>query len=219
MSLILSVADMRDPKSLASRLRRRRFELFLGLLARVPRPVRILDVGGTHAFWGNAELAADPGVRITLVNVSFATEGSPDIEQVRGDARSLEFPDKSFDIAYSNSVIEHVGGKEDQRRMAAELQRVGVRHFVQTPNYHFPIEPHFLFPGFQFLPVEARARLLNTFDLGWTKRERDLEAARDVVGSIQLLTKRDFVDFFPNSTIYEERYCGLTKSFIAYGGF
>jgi hypothetical protein len=33
---------------------------------------------------------------------------------------------------------------------------VGRRHFIQTPNSWFPIEPHFLFPFFQFLPLSAR---------------------------------------------------------------
>jgi SAM-dependent methyltransferase len=219
MSLILALADTRDPNSLASRLRRRRFELFKTLLARVPRPVNILDVGGTEAFWRDSDIVRDPSISVTLLNLAFAREASPQFRQVEGDARSLGFPDKSFDVVYSNSVIEHVGGAADQLRMATEVQRVGQRYFVQTPNYYFPIEPHFLVPGFQFLPVSARARLLNSFDLGWTKRELDLESARVVVDSVKLLRRSDLARFFPNSKIYDERYLGLTKSFIAYGGF
>ncbi|MBD5657673.1 MAG: methyltransferase type 11, partial [Candidatus Eremiobacteraeota bacterium] len=90
---------------------------------------------------------------------------------------------------------------------------------VQTPNYYFPIEPHFLFPGFQFLPVSTRARLLHSFDLGWSQRESDLESAREVVDSVKLLKRRELADHFPDAKIYDERYLGLTKSFIAYGGF
>jgi SAM-dependent methyltransferase len=219
MSLILSIADTREPTSLASHLRRKRFALFKGLLDTVPRPLRILDVGGTDAFWRNSDLLSDPGIGVTLLNVEFASQDSPAVDHVRGDARALEFADKSFDIVYSNSVIEHVGEAADQRRMAREIQRVGERYFVQTPNYFFPIEPHFLVPGFQFLPVSARARLLNTFDLGWSAREPDLASAREVVDSVKLLKRRDFSALFPGSTIYDERVLGLTKSFIAYGGF
>jgi SAM-dependent methyltransferase len=219
MSLILSLADTRDPKSLASKLRRKRFELFERLLASVPRPMNILDVGGTAAFWQGSDLLRDPGVEVTLLNVEFVSDGAPGIQQICGDARHLEFADKTFDIVYSNSVIEHVGGSAEQQQMASEVRRVGKRYFVQTPNYYFPIEPHFLFPGFQFLPVAARARLLNSFDLGWTPREPELDVARDVVSSIRLLKRGEFAGFFPGSQIYDERYCGLTKSFIAYGGF
>ena len=29
--------------------------------------------------------------------------------------------------------------------------RVGKKYFIQTPNKYFPIEPHYLFPFFQFM--------------------------------------------------------------------
>lgn len=103
--------------------------------------------------------------------------------------------------------------------MALEIRRVGKRYFVQTPNYYFPVEPHFLVPGFQFLPVDARARMLNSFDLGWTKREPHLARARAVVDSVKLLRRKDVATCFPDAAIYDERYCGLSKSFIAYSGF
>ncbi len=156
---------------------------------------------------------------MTILNVSFASDDLPAPKQIFGDARSLDFPDKSFDVVYSNSVIEHVGNSLDQREMANHIRRVGKRHFVQTPNYYFPIEPHFLFPGFQFLPTSARAHLLNRFDLGWMAREPTLDVARDVVDSVRLLKRSEFVRLFPDSHIYDETFCGLTKSFIAYDGF
>jgi hypothetical protein len=78
---------------------------------------------------------------------------------VQGDARSLELPDQSFDIVFSNSVIEHVGTWEDQHAFARETARVGKRYWIQTPNKHFPIEPHMNFPYFQFLPRALQERL------------------------------------------------------------
>ena len=49
--MLKTIADNRDPASLAARLRRRRFARFQALLSRLPGPIRILDVGGTPGFW------------------------------------------------------------------------------------------------------------------------------------------------------------------------
>jgi 2-polyprenyl-3-methyl-5-hydroxy-6-metoxy-1,4-benzoquinol methylase len=77
-----------------------------------------------------------------------------------------QFRDHQFDVVYSNSVIEHVGDLDDMRRMAQEIQRVGKRYFLQTPNRYFPIEPHFVFPFFQFLPRPVQISLVQKFRLG-----------------------------------------------------
>jgi hypothetical protein len=144
----------------------------------------------------------------------------PPFSSVTGDARAMpEFADAEFDVVFSNSVIEHVGGLEDQRRMAEEIQRVGRRFFVQTPNRRFPIEPHTVFPLFQFLPLAVRVSLVRRFQLGWIPRTPDARAARGRVCSIRLLTRAEVGQLFPGATIHRERVCGLTKSFIACGGF
>ena len=105
------------------------------------------------------------------------------------------------------------------RSMAAEIRRVGRRYWVQTPNKRFPLEPHFLFPFFQYLPVSVRAQLVHRFDVGWYKRIPDPAAARAEVESIQLLTRRKFAALFPGATIHSEKFGGLTKSFVAYDGW
>jgi hypothetical protein len=97
--------------------------------------------------------------------------------------------------------------------------RVGRRFFVQTPNKRFPLEPHFLVPGFQYLPVTVRAWLVSHFDVGWYKRIPDHAAARAEVESIQLLTRGRFSALFPAAQIHEEKFAGLTKSFVAVGGW
>lgn len=111
------------------------------------------------------------------------------------------------------------GDFEGQRRMAAEIRRVGERYFVQTPNRYFPIEPHFLFPGYQFLPFEARVFLVRHFELGWVGRIPDPVQAAKTVGAIRLLDRAELETLFPRARIYRERFCGLTKSFIVYGGW
>ncbi len=213
------VADVTRPGSVASSFRRRRFALFQSLIAPLPRPVRILDVGGSPAFWVRVGFTADEGVHILVVNKR--REGAvigPNMRQELGDARQLSYPDQAFDVVVSNSVIEHVGDFADQARMAQEIRRVGRRYFVQTPNRSFPLEPHFLFPFFQFLPLEVRAWLLSRFQLGWHPRQ-EKSAARETVRSIRLVTAREMRIFFPGAKLYRESVLGLTKGFVAYDGW
>ena len=219
-SLIRSLADNSDSRSLATRMRRRRFELFLSLLRRLDGHVEILDIGGTQQFW-DLMLGDDPAdIRVTLLNIEHQKVSSSRFISAAGDARSIpQFAAASFDVVFSNSVIEHVGDREAQRKMANEIQRVGKRYFVQTPNKRFPLEPHFLFPWFQYLPVSVRAWMVNHFDVGWYRRIPDPAAARAEVESIQLLTRRRFAALFPGARIHEERLIGFTKSFVAIGGW
>lgn len=219
-SLIRSLADNSDSRSLATRMRRRRFELFLSLLEGLEGRTEILDIGGTQQFW-DLMLGDNPcDIRVTLLNISHQVVSSSRFISAAGDARAMpEFPAKSFDVVFSNSVIEHVGNYENQRCMADEIRRVGKRFFVQTPNKRFPLEPHFLFPWFQYLPLATRAWLVNKFNVGWYKRIPDARAARAEVESIQLLTKRRFRELFPAARIHEEKLAGLTKSFTAIGGW
>lgn len=216
------VADNRQVGSLANRARRSRMAFFLRLLGSVPPPIRILDVGGTVAFWtGLMPRPTDwTGRSIVLLNTRAEATDRPAIESLAGDARDMrQFKAGSFDVVFSNSVIEHVGGFDDQRRMADEIQRIGLRYFVQTPNFWFPLEPHFLFPYFQLLPREVRVGLVRRIRLGWIPRHRDLREAEAVVDSIQLLTASRLRRLFPDATLVPERVLGLTKSWIAHAGF
>ena len=219
-SLIKSLADNSDGSSLATRMRRARFALFLSLLGTLKGHAAILDIGGTQDFW-HQMTGGDPGdATVTLLNVEHQPVTSKKFVSAVGDARAMpQYLTGSFDVVFSNSVIEHVGTYDQQRAMAAEIRRVGTRYWVQTPNKRFPLEPHFLFPFFQYLPSSVRAQMVNRFDVGWYKRIPDLEVARAEVDSIQLLTKKKFVALFPGATIHAEKLGGLTKSFVAYYGW
>ena len=219
MSLFRLLADNRDPRSLAARLRRRRSKLLRALLASVPRPARMLDVGGTEAYWATVAPEGLEGWTIVLLNQRAAAVTRPGFESISGDARTLPFGDRSFDLVFSNSVIEHVGERADQQRMADEVRRVGARYYVQTPNWWFPIEPHFVFPGFQFLPLEVRTQLVMRFKLGWYPRVRDRDEARTIADSIRLLTEAQLRTLFPGGEIHRESFAGMTKSLIVTGGF
>src|SRR5437762_2025209 len=134
-------ADNTRTDTMASRLRAQRQLLFLDRIAPGPGD-RILDVGGSDETWRGLGLPLD----VSIVNLAHPQASDSSAPWVQGDARFLPFPDGSFDVVFSNSVIEHVGGRDEQRRFAEEIQRVGKRYWVQAPNRYFPVEPHFLFP-------------------------------------------------------------------------
>jgi SAM-dependent methyltransferase len=217
---LFRVADNRRPGSLANRFRRRRMGLLISLLEPLPRPVRVLDLGGTEGFWRQMGLAGNGELEILVLNLHREPATAGNIEAAVGDARSMpQFDDGSFDVVFSNSVIEHLRTWPDQERMASEVRRVGVRYFVQTPNRYFPLEPHFLVPGFQFLPLNARIALVRRFALGYHEALPDREDARHAVEEIRLLDARELRRLFPDAGLYRERVLGLTKSFVAYGGW
>ena len=217
--MLKKIADNRDETSLAVQFRKKRFAFFNSLLSQLPRPVCILDVGGAESYWKTMGMNAKDEVFVTLLNLTAEAITLPNVTSIAGDARRIDFEDQSFDIVFSNSVIEHVGDHEDQMKMANEVRRVGKRYFIQTPNKYFPLEPHFLFPFFQFLPVRVRVRLLQRFNLGWFPRTPELAKAREIVESIRLLGREEFRQLFPGSELYEEKVFGLTKSFVVYQGW
>ena len=222
--MVLKYIDFRHEGSLTARMRQRRFSLFLSMLNQLPKSIKILDVGGTEQFWRHVGFNRFDDCQVNLLNRRAVETTLPNFSSVAGDARDLtSYDDGTFDVVFSNSVIEHVGNIEDQSRIAAEVQRLGKYYFVQTPNYYFPVEPHFQFPCFQYLPVGLRAALTQHFSLGWYPRARDISQARQWVNDIRLLSRREVQLLFPDARIVAERWCGWPKSFLAIrapnGGF
>lgn len=214
--LIMGLADLRNPNSLASRMRRRRHQLFLEVVASIPKPISVLDVGGTVAFWSSLGESTGKDFDVTLMNLEPCLNEVPGFNFAEGDARDLrEYRDGQFDMVFSNSVIEHVGDYADMQRMADEVRRVGRFYMVQTPNRYFPIEPHFHVPLFQFLPARLRAEMLMRRDLGWVKREPELEEALQIVNGVKLIGRSQMQAIFPDATIHMERFLGFGKSLIA----
>ena len=135
----------------ARRARARRHAHFLALVA-PSEQMRIVDIGcGGLGLRGLA-----PGLDITGVDL-VERPGYPGAFVLADAAAGLPFADAQFDLAYCNSVIEHV---PPARRLAfaAELRRVARGWYVQTPARSFPIEPHSLLPGAQWLPAPLRRR-------------------------------------------------------------
>ena len=118
-------------------------------------------------------------------------------------------------IAHCNSVIEHVGDWQRMVSFARELSRVAPRHFVQTPNYWFPIEPHFMMPFFHWFPKPVRLWLVLHFNLGFWRKANTIDEAMRIIEHARLLTKKMFRELFPEYTIVLERFFLLPKSILA----
>lgn len=213
MKCLCKFANSDDPLSFASKSRASRLLAFSALLASLPKPVRILDIGGRTAFWENCGLAGLSDVEICSLNILPETQMHKNIVPVVGDAIDLSrFPDRSFTIAFSNSVIEHLQTFENQRRMASEMRRVAQILWLQTPNFWFPVEPHFLVPAWHWLPTALRVSIVSHVRCGWRGPYPDRSLARDAVNEIRLMTRVELQRLFPNSTLVPERFLGFVKS-------
>jgi hypothetical protein len=187
------------------RWREARYRMFVEACAVRPTD-RIVDVG---AGWGallERFNGTNPIVAVDLQPQPSEWLAKPNVTVMQADGTQLPFADREFDVAFSNSVIEHVP-PELQPRFAAEVSRVAERYFVQTPNKYFPIEPHYQLPLFQFLPRRVRMALNDRFSLGWQGKGHWEE--------ITLLSARDLRRLFPDAEIRRERVLGLTKSLVA----
>ena len=108
----------------------------------------------------------------------------PHIRYVQGDACALPFADGSFDIVFSNAVIEHLGGRARQRQFVSEALRVGRRVFITTPNRRFPVEVHTRLPVVHWLPDAVSHRIYRA-------------AGKAFATDVDLLTKRSLASLFP----------------------
>lgn len=172
---------MRLVDAVSLRSRRRKLALFLETMRPTPE-TRVLDVGvDDHAFGERPDRCATLNFfeehypwpeRITAVGQHegrrFA-ERYPAARYVQADALDLPFADGEFDVYFSNAVIEHVGGRDAQRRFVAEALRVAPRVFVTTPNRWFPIELHTRAPLVHWLPDAAAHRAYDLIRKPWAK--------------------------------------------------
>jgi SAM-dependent methyltransferase len=178
---------------LAARARERRHARLLALTGITERS-RIVDLGcgplGLRAF--------APELDITGVD----RQARPDYPGpfVQADVtQRLPFADGAFDLAFSNSVIEHVA---DRAAFAAEVMRVARGWWVQTPASSFPVEPHALLPFAHWLPPAMRRRY-------WS-----LGVAGDYE-EIALLRRSELRRLLPGGHVLAERVGPLAKSWIS----
>jgi SAM-dependent methyltransferase len=186
---------MRLVDAISLRSRERKLELFLDELQPTPETT-VLDVGADELGFGEGDGCGTLNFfeerypwpeRITALGLhdgSAFRERYRHIPYVQGDACALPFADASFDVVFSNAVIEHVGARARQRKLVSEAIRVGRRVFITTPNRRFPIEVHTRLPLVHWLPEELAHRAYRA-------------AGKGFAADIHLLTRRSFEALFP----------------------
>lgn len=198
---------LKAPFSAAAR--EKRMQMFIDTMG-IKGGERILDLGGTPEFWLDCPHSLD----ITIINLPGFNDPDPqpthhNLTLLEGDARNVEmFDDRAFDIAFSNSVIEHVGDENRQAEMARENARLGMGYWVQTPSIRFPVEAHNHMPFWWFWPKWLRDRTLRR----WHRRFPEWA---EMIEETRVIHRKDFEKMFPDGEIIVERKYGFTKSYIA----
>ena len=119
-----------------------------------PQPTdNLLDAGISDVIGGAANLVErlyPHPERISAVGIGEAPDFVAAFPAVRyrqvEPHHPLPFDDRSFDIACSNAVIEHLGSVAHQRAFVSDIARVAKRVFLTVPNRFFPVEHHTALP-------------------------------------------------------------------------
>lgn len=191
--------------------REKKYWLFQQLL----RPVaeaRILNVGASGATAGLADqfetfypyLDRVVGGGLAWPDVRDYAATFPQVRAVVFDGCALPFADQSFDIVYSNAVLEHLPSWAAQRRFAREIRRVGRAWFVTTPNFWFPLEAHYHLPFVQFLPTAWQQGLARAL-------------GKAPYPPLRLLSARQLRQLFSESQVFGCRVTFYPETLIAVG--
>jgi SAM-dependent methyltransferase len=151
--------------------------------------------------------------RITATSVEDASvleKTFPGLTFVQTSGATLPFEDRTFTVAYSSAVLEHVGDRVAQQAFVREILRVADCFFIAVPNRWFPLELHTLLPVLHWLPRPWHRWILARLGRHFWAQEANLN----------LLGARDLRALFPAGVpvrIHRHRTLGMTSNLVAYG--
>jgi SAM-dependent methyltransferase len=212
--------NMRLFETFSNTSRTRKLELFEHIM-KPDEATKILDVGAEIAPSGANGLQfidwypwkhSVSALNISPEHIDALQKFYPNVEAVVGDACKLPWPDKSFDIVFSNAVIEHVGSFEQQKQMASEIMRVGKRWFVTTPNRWYPFEFHMRLPLVTWLPGSMYLKIGHLIAYNHVTRKY---VFNQKISNLRLMTVQELKECFPNSRIIKQRVTFMAETLIA----
>lgn len=118
---------------------------------------QILDLGCGKGVWLNqfSKLAGPKNVFGSDIDADLISEIPAEVADPNNlkicPAESLDFADNSFDVVFTNEVLEHV---VDDRKAVEEIVRVlkpGGKFICFTPNRGWPFEQHGIFIGEKYV--------------------------------------------------------------------
>jgi hypothetical protein len=180
---------------LAFALRRKLFDLFMREFSPTAQS-RVADLGVSgqrghpaHYFF---ETLYPFQESLTVVaraseHAEWFADAFPGITFLEADLRSIPRPDKYFDFALCNAVVEHAGPREQQVALVHEVCRVSRAVMLTTPNKAFPVELHTFLPMLHWLPDSRYRAVLRA--LGFTYFAE--------IENLNLLDSRAFMSLFP----------------------
>lgn len=202
--------------------RTRKLELFNRLM-NPTKEKKILDIGAEinptnedvpqfidNYPWVNNVSA----INLSSEHISLIKQYYPEVNARVGDACALPWENKHFDIVYSNAVIEHLGSFEKQKKMAAEVMRVGKSWFVTTPNRWYPFEFHMRLPFVTWLPRNGYIRFGQVISYNPMKRKYMSGIRRR---GLRLMTAKELQQCFPSSRIIKQRVTFMAETLICVG--
>lgn len=194
--------------------RRRKWMLFLQTIAPTPE-MRVLDIGFSENECSSTDNFIEKHYpypeRLTALGieipVTFKTR-YPKVTAIHYNGGIFPFEDKTFDVAWSNAVIEHVGDRDKQILFIKEIKRVSMKAFITTPNIFFPVEVHTRTPLLHYLPKKVFDRYLILTGQGWAAGEY-----------MHLLSHNDIKILLADAGISEykiinNRLAGITLDFV-----
>jgi SAM-dependent methyltransferase len=207
--------------SLAHRLsaanRHRKWDIFTNTFT-PNKELRILDVGFSEEEFSPTDNYLEKYYpfpeNVTALGIDQAVEFTrkyPKITTVTYAGGGFPFPDQSFDIVWSNAVVEHVGDFERQEEFLREIKRVGKHFFITTPNRFFPVEVHTRIPLLHFLPKPIFDSILRL--MGKSFFAGDYMHLSSESRFKRSLRKAGFGGF----KFYKNRLAGFVVDFVAVG--
>lgn len=198
---------------ISAKNRKRKYELFVKVIKPLETD-QILDVGFNNIEYSYVDNYLEKNYpylkNITALGIesdSCFKVRYPEVNTVIYDGGNYPFKNASFDIGWSNAVLEHVGDEEAQILFLKELKRTCKRIYLTTPNRYFPFEVHTRYPLIHWLPKKVFDRILQFTPKKWASGDYMYLLSRKKLE--QLLHKAGITQY----KIYKNRFVGFTMDF------